>query len=101
MAEAGSCLFEFHGRVSDGLSGLVSNTFSTVPSLRGAWVDHSIFTSLWGSLTEAVVHLWRLIRWDQLRGNALPELATVMLAMAVEGVRHCGWTTIASITHQA
>ena len=29
------------------------------------WVDHSVFTSLLGSLTEAVVLSWRLIGWDQ------------------------------------
>ena len=65
---------------------------STGPSPRGVWVDHSILTSLVGFLPEAVVLSWRLIRWDQLRGNASPELATVMLAMAAESVRGYGWT---------
>ena len=90
MAEAGHCLFEFHRTLSDGLGGLASNAFFAGPSPRGTWVDHSVFTSL-----------WRLIGWDQLGGNALPGLVTVMLAMAAAGVTYCGWTTIASITHQA
>ena len=64
---------------------------------QGAWVDHPIFASLWGVLDEAVVHSWRLIGWDQLRGNASPKLATVMQAMVVESVRCCGWTTVSSI----
>ena len=62
MVEAGSCLVELHGRVSNRLGGLVRDAFSTGPSPRGARVDHSIFASLWGVLDEAVVHSWRLVR---------------------------------------
>ena len=94
-------MVELHRRVSDGLGRLVSGTFSAGPSPRGAWVDHSIFTSLWGVLAEAFVHSWRLIGWNQLGGNVSPMLATVMLAMVAEGVGPCRWTNIASITHQA
>ena len=99
MVEAGSCLVEFNARISDGLGRLVSDAFSAGPSSRGAWVDYSIFTSLWGVLAEEVVYSWRLIKWNQLRGNALPESVTLMLAMAVEDVGHCRQITIASITH--
>ena len=101
MAEAGGCLFELHRRVSNGLGGLARDVFSAGPSPRGAWVDHSIFVSLWGVLEEAVVHSWRLIGWNQLRENVSPVLATVMPAVVVESVRHCRQTTETSITHHA
>ena len=40
-----------------------------------------------------------LVRWGQLRRSI--DLATIVMAMAVEGVACGGWAAMALITHQA
>ena len=50
VLKAGSCKLEFCRRVNDGLGRLVSDAFSTGPSSKGTYEDHSVFTSLWGFL---------------------------------------------------
>ena len=51
VVEAGVCLVEFDGSISDRLGRLARNAF-----FLETWVDHSIFTSLWGVMAEAVVY---------------------------------------------
>ena len=96
--EAGSCFVELSRRTRDEQGGLVGNAFFANPSslpLQGSLGRPFCLYFFVGILSSDK----GLVGWNQLRRSS--KSATIMTAMAAEGVRCGGWTTIALITHQA